>query len=189
MTALELAVLEVTGALEQVGVPYMLIGGIAVSLWGEPRSTLDVDVTIWAEPEEQERTIRALCSHLRAVPEDPEAFVRQTRVLPAISSGQVRLDIVFAGLPEEERMIQRAQPKAVAGRNVRVVSVEDLIFMKLASERPKDIQDARLLLRRFRKTLDRGYIEPRLKELAAGLARPDILELYEAETNPSGLVK
>lgn len=127
MTALELAVLEVTGALEQMGVPYMLIGGIAVSLWGEPRSTLDVDVTIWTGPKEQERTIRALCSHLRALPENPEAFVRQTRVLPAMSSGQVRLDIVFAALPEEERIIKRAQAKAVAGKNVMVVSVEDLI--------------------------------------------------------------
>src|SRR5579863_9048419 len=98
MTALESALLEVTDALERVGVRYMLIGGLAVSLWGEPRSTLDVDVTIWAEPEELERTIRELCSHLQVIPQNPSAFVRQTRVLPAMSSGQVRLDIVFAAL-------------------------------------------------------------------------------------------
>lgn len=40
MTALESALLEVTAALEYAGVRYMLIGGLAVSLWGEPRSTL-----------------------------------------------------------------------------------------------------------------------------------------------------
>jgi hypothetical protein len=55
--------------------------------------------------------------------------------------------------------------------------------MKLASERPKDIQDSRALLRRFRKTIDRAYLEPRLKELADGLARPDILTIYHEELN------
>jgi len=64
-----------------------------------------------------------------------------------------------------------------------VASVEDLLFMKLASERSKDIQDSRALLPRFRKTLDRAYLEPRLKELADGLARPDILTIYHEEMN------
>jgi hypothetical protein len=185
MTSLESALLEVTAALEHIGVRYMLIGGLAVSLWGEPRSTLDVDVTIWAEPEELERTITEICSHLRPIPQNPSAFVRQTRVLPALSSGQVRIDIVFAALPEEERIIGRAQPKTVAGRTVMVVSVEDLIFMKLASERPRDIEDARLLTRRFRSALDRPYLEPRLKELADGLSRHDIWAIYEMEANPA----
>ncbi len=185
MTALESALWEVTAALERLKVRYMLIGGLAVSLWGEPRSTLDVDVTIWAEPDELERTTKEICSHLRAIPKDPVAFVRQTRVLPAMSSGGVRLDIVFAALPEEERIIRRAQPKTVAGKTVMVVSVEDLVFMKLASERPKDIQDARLLLRRFRNALDRRYLEPRLKELAEGLSRHDIWAIYEMESHPA----
>lgn len=183
MTALESALLETTAALERAGIPYMLIGGLAVSLWGEPRSTLDVDITIWTEPDELDRTVRDLCSELRAIPEDPGAFVRETRVLPAMSSGHVRLDIVFAALPEEKRIIRRAQPKIVGGKTVKVASVEDLIFMKLASERPKDVEDARLLLRRWRAALDRAYLEPRLKELAAGLARPDIWAWYETETS------
>jgi len=58
-----------------------------------------------------------------------------------------------------------------------------LIFMKLASERPKDVEDARLLTRRFRGTLDRSYLEPRLKELADALARHDIWAIYEIEVN------
>ena len=45
MTALESALLEAVGILDRIGIPYMLIGGLAVSLWGEPRSTLDI--TVW----------------------------------------------------------------------------------------------------------------------------------------------
>jgi hypothetical protein len=41
MTPLESAVVEVASVLESCSTPYMLIGGLAVSAWGEPRATLD----------------------------------------------------------------------------------------------------------------------------------------------------
>jgi len=53
--------------------------------------------------------------------------------------------------------------------------------MKLMSERGKDLEDARRLIRRLRATLDRGYLEPRLKELAEALAQADIMQIYESE--------
>ena len=40
MNALERAVALITRFLEERRVPYMLIGGIANLVWGEPRSTL-----------------------------------------------------------------------------------------------------------------------------------------------------
>jgi predicted nucleotidyltransferase len=182
MTDLESAVAEVATALEAIPVPYMLIGGLAVSSWGEVRSTLDVDVTIWTEPERLDQTVSEIGKSLKVLAKDPVSFVRRTRVLPAASSREIRIDIVFASLPAEKHIIiQRAQPKKIGGKTIQVASVEDLVFMKLASERPKDIQDSRALLRRFRKTIDRKYLEPRLKELADGLARPDILSIYHEE--------
>ena len=48
MTELESALVEVASLLEEIGLPYMLIGGLAVALWGEPRATLDVDVSVFA---------------------------------------------------------------------------------------------------------------------------------------------
>ncbi|MBI3666584.1 MAG: hypothetical protein HY236_10245 [Acidobacteria bacterium] len=62
-----------------------------------------------------------------------------------------------------------------------VAAVEDLILMKLISERLKDLDDARRLLHRHRGGLDRAYLQPRLAELSEALARPDILQIYEAE--------
>ena len=183
MTPLESALLEVTGALDRLRIPYMLIGGLAVSLWGEPRSTLDVDVTTWVESKDFEHTISEIGKHLKVLPKEPISFVQSTRVLPCMSSQQAKIDIIFAALEEERRIIQRARPIQAAGSTIKVASVEDLLFMKLASERPKDMQDSRALLRRFRKTIDRSYLEPRLKELADGLARPDILSLYHEEMN------
>jgi hypothetical protein len=68
MTPLESALLEVAGAMDRLRIPYMLIGGLAVSLWGEPRSTLDVDVTIWVEPKDIEHTISEIGKLLNILP-------------------------------------------------------------------------------------------------------------------------
>jgi Nucleotidyltransferase of unknown function (DUF6036) len=62
-----------------------------------------------------------------------------------------------------------------------VASIEDLVLMKIISEREKDLMDARALLRRFRTSLDFDYLMPKLEELAEALAQPDILEVVRGE--------
>lgn len=179
MTDLEAAVLEVAFLLEELSVPYMLIGGLAVGIWGEPRSTLDADFSLWVEPPDVERVVRRISDRLKLMPSDPLRFAMATRVLPAITLSGVRADLVLASLATERGLIARAKPTAIGPGKVMVVSVEDLIWMKLISERPKDIEDARRLLRRHAKSLDRAYLEPILEQLADSFARADILEIYQ----------
>jgi len=181
MTSLEASVVEAAGLLDELSIPYMLIGGLAVAAWGEARATLDVDLSLWVEPEQFESTIQSLCARLKPLPSDPLRFATETRVLPLVSSAGVRLDLVFASLPAELELIQRAEPKALGGLAVRVAAVEDLIWMKLISERSKDLEDARRLIRRFRRQLDRDYLEPKLKELAEAFVRPNIIGIYQEE--------
>jgi len=178
MTKLEAALLEISGLLEELAIPYMLIGGLAVTVWGEARATLDADFSLWVEPEKLRSTVEQICARLHPIPSQPLSFVQNSRVLPVIASGGVRADLVFASLPKEREVIARAKAKTIQGKDVRVVSVEDLIWMKLISERPKDIDDARHLLRRHAGSLDRGYLEPIVTELAGSFARADILEIY-----------
>jgi hypothetical protein len=99
--------------------------------------------------------------------------------LPVSTSRHVRCDIVFGTLPWEQRAIARAHLKQIAGRQIPVVSLEDLILMKLISEREKDSDDARRLLRRFAADLDRASLDSQLRELAAALGRDDILKLVD----------
>ena len=69
--------------LQKHRIPYMLIGGQAVLLYGYPRLTHDVDVTLGididAYPLLQDACRKA---GLRALVKEPEIFVRKTRVLP-----------------------------------------------------------------------------------------------------------
>ena len=177
MTQLEIALVEITSFLDRSGLPYMLIGGLAVAMWGEPRATLDVDLSVWVDPAGLDDAVQAICAHFRSLP-DALAFARRSRVLPVATADGVRADIVFALLPLEREFIARARKKQVGGFEIRVASVEDLIYMKLISERSRDVEDARRLIRRFRDAIDRNYIEPKLREAAEALARPDIAEVF-----------
>jgi hypothetical protein len=71
-------------ALEAKRIPFMLIGGQAVLLHGEPRLTQHVDVTLGVGPD-RVRDLLDVCDALglQPLPEDPVAFARETFVLPA----------------------------------------------------------------------------------------------------------
>jgi len=63
---------------------------------------------------------------------------------------------------------------------VRFCTAEDLILHKVVSERPRDRQDAEEVVRRRAAELDRGYLDPRVRELADLLQRPAIWDDYQA---------
>lgn len=51
MTERASALIEIASFLDENGWPFMLIGGLAMAICWEPRSTLDVDASVWVEPE------------------------------------------------------------------------------------------------------------------------------------------
>lgn len=132
---------------------------------------------MWIEPDRQESTLQRLFQQFKALPRDPFRFVSQTRVCPLLSPNGIRIDVVLAALPFERNAISRARTMDIGGRPVQVASVEDLLLMKLVSERPRDRDDAERLLKRYGGTLDRDYLMPLLDDLASALDRPEIARL------------
>jgi uncharacterized nucleotidyltransferase DUF6036 len=175
MTPLDRAVHDITGVLEALHVDYAIVGGIANAIWGEPRATIDVDVTVSVSESTLATVIRAIGDQLRPAVPNPLTFVQQTRVLPLDTADGIRVDVIFALVPFEMDAIRRAQDVSIAGRTVRVVTAEDLVLMKIISERPRDIADAEAIVRRRLRELDRHYLEPRISELSAALENPDIV--------------
>ena len=179
MTDQEQALVTLADLLDDRGIPYMVIGGLANAVWVIPRATLDVNVTIWTEPAQPEEAIPLFDGPFRIRPSDPRTFVRETRVLPLESPSGVRVDVIFGLLPFEAEAIRRGVPREVAGRPVRFCSAEDLILLKIVSDRPRDQADVQGILARRRSTLDRTYLDPRIDELASLLDRREIREAYE----------
>ena len=176
---LEEAVAEAAEALDQLGIPYMIIGGFAVTLWGEPRLTQDIDATVALNLSDR-LVIDRLTQLLPARVTAPSEFARRTRVLPVSTSNGTSVDLILAGLPFEQMAIERAVPVEIGGRDVRVCAPEDLIVHKVISERPRDREDVRGIVRRQGSKLDRAYLDPLVEQLAEALAQPDILEAYRA---------
>jgi len=179
MTKLEQALVDVARFLVHADTPYMVIGGFANLVWGTPRTTQDIDITVLVEDESIPALIGQLASCFHVLPAEPVDFVRQTRVLPLATSTGVRLDLIFASLPYEERAIQRSRVIEILESPVRICSPEDLIIHKMISERPRDREDVEGVFRRQGSRLDFSYLDPIIRDLAEALARQDILVSYE----------
>jgi len=58
---------------------YCIIGGLAVQKWGEPRTTLDPDLSLFAPYGEEDEFVVALLARFKARALDAHAFALQNR--------------------------------------------------------------------------------------------------------------
>lgn len=168
--------------LEAKQVPFMLIGGQAVLLHGEPRLTQDVDVTMGVGPD-RIPDLLGVCEALGLLPlpEDPGAFARETFVLPAADPGTgVRVDLIFSTTPYEAQAIARAVLVDVGSREVPFATAEDLLLHKLFAARPRDLEDAAGVVRRKGPDLDWEYLARWAREFAVIPGREDLPGQVEA---------
>ena len=146
------AFLEIISVLEQSKIPYCIIGGIAVLIYGGRTSTLDLDFYFVAKSRKRlVISLEALGATLCARGE----FQYQG------SFRGFRFDVLVAdrwiGLPA----LKRAKKVKFGDITLRVATPEDLIVMKTIADRPIDRRDTQELRELFRE-LDEPYINKRL---------------------------
>lgn len=147
---------------------FCFIGGIAVLKWGEPRLTLDVDLTLLTGYGNEEPFIEALVSGFRGRVEDTAGFARRHRVVLVRSDNGVPIDIALGALPFEERAVRRASRFDVGeGHALRVCSAEDLIVHKAFAGRDRDWVDVEGIVIRQSGSLDLELIWSELRPLLA----------------------
>jgi predicted nucleotidyltransferase len=167
-------------ALEKRGLPYMIIGGQAVLLYGEPRLTRDIDITLGVDNTHLETVLSLLEEvSLKPLPEDIPDFVRQTNVLPAVDEESgIRVDFIFSSTPYEVQAIKRAIRVNIRDQDVMYASVEDLIIHKIFSGRPRDLEDIRSVLRK-NCSVDMRYIEDWLAKFDEVSEKYDFLGTFQ----------
>lgn len=151
----------------------------AVNLYGFPRATADLDLTI----DLQDRDPAGFVARLRRdgfdARFDDADFIRATRVIPVVHRATgLPVDLVLAGPGLEQVFLDGAHRKRLAGVTVPVISPEHLIVTKLLAGRPKDLEDVRELLAIRGATLDASEIEELLRELEAPLGQRDLVPLF-----------
>jgi hypothetical protein len=157
-------------ALDAGGFPYMVIGGQAVLVYGEPRLTKDIDITVGASLDRLTALVRLVETVDLEILVDPDEFTTKTLVLPCRDRWTgIRVDFMFCWSIYEQEALRRCRSIDLLGTAVRFASLEDVVIHKIIAGRPRDLEDVRLILIK-NPEFDRLYIEHWLKEFDEALA-------------------
>ena len=163
---------RVARQLKQASIPYMVIGGQAVLLYGEPRLTRDIDVTLGIGVDGLARIKKALpAMGLKVLVKKDQDFVKRTMVLPTQDrESDIRVDFIFSFSPYERQAIGRARDIKIGRTTAKFASLEDVVIHKVISGRPRDLEDIRSILVKNPK-YDSDYISGWLKEFDHSLSQ------------------
>jgi hypothetical protein len=171
---------EVQALCESQGWRFCIIGGLALQRWGEPRETIDVDLTLWTGFGGEEPFVRKLLEHFDARIADAAEFAISRRVVLARARSGVGLDIALGGIPFEELVVDRSSLFAFTPQTLlRTCSAEDLIVLKAFAARAKDWLDVEGIIIRQTRKLDWPYIRSQLQPLAELKESPEIMQELE----------
>ncbi len=187
MRALLESVVSLQCSLDAAGLQSMVIGGLAVSVWGEPRVTRDVDVKVLLQRESAQRLLDALSAGYTPLHSEPLNSLRRQALLFVRDGAGTRLDLLLAETAFDEVAILRARlVEAPGGFSVRVCSPEDLLIYKLIATRPRDHEDARGIVRRQGDKLDDAYIVDWLRQFEEAFDDSTLLSTYRQLRRRSG---
>ena len=153
----------------------MVIGGIANSIYGNPRQTFDIDIKIDLDKRIYKKFISQLTTIGNLVPEEPITFMNQHYVLP-MDIDSVRIDLIIGHLAFEKAAIKRSIRKKLFGVDANVSSIEDLIIQKSISTREKDWFDIRELIQLQHVYIDWDYLLKHVGKFSDFLSDPTIIK-------------
>lgn len=180
MNALLRAAADLQAVCNAQGWKFCFIGGLAVLRWGEPRETVDVDLTLITGFGREREFVSVLTQSFQPRIDDAEAFAAVNRVLLLRAGSGVGLDIALGGLPFEELAVARSTPFTYPPDvTLRTCSAEDLIVLKAFADRPKDWMDVEGVVIRHGPRLDWDYVRTQLAPLAELKEAPELLTRLE----------
>lgn len=142
---------ELLRRLAEAGAEFVVVGGLAVNAWGVVRGTKDVDIVVGPEVENLKRVAAVAVAAGGHVQKGEALLGTPISIASAIEDGEQvpietdlgRLDIVqgLDGIPNYEELRSRASTAEILGVTVAVCSIADLMAMKRAAGRTRDLAD------------------------------------------------
>ena len=163
---------ELCNFLENSGIDYMLVGGLAVGIWGAPRATVDIDFLVSFSIKDC-ATLRQKVNDSNVfvfVQDKPMMFEKISLLRSTLKSNlDIFVDFLFADNDFQKEALSRRQAIKVADFTVNIPTPEDLILLKLISGREQDRLDAKKVFEIQKKHLDMEYIKRWSKKLQVQL--------------------
>jgi predicted nucleotidyltransferase len=138
--------------LNRHGVRYLVIGGVAAQAYGHTRTTMDLDLMVAVEQRDRVALAQALAELAAAVrgPNRGKAIdVTDSQMLALGKVYQLAtkygdLDVFTGTVPGAapfDELLDRATIVTLGSTDLPIVGLDDLIAMKRASGRPRDLAD------------------------------------------------
>ena len=159
--------LELFQKLESANIRYMLVGGLAMNLYGVPRSTMDVDIVLAMDQD----NLRAFLDMAKQMNMQPVAPVSVADLLnPAVRKSWVKdknmvafglrpadpsaptVDVLIDPPLDIEAALKRVKSQTIGNCRVFLASLEDLIILKEKTGRAQDRADIEHLQRLIAKS-------------------------------------
>jgi predicted nucleotidyltransferase len=172
---------KVVRVLEELRVPYMLVGSVGSGAWGEPRFTRDIDVVVSLTPDD-------IAAMVRAFPL-PDYYVSAEAARAAVASGGQfnvihpgsghKVDFVMARRDAwgERQMARRRTVELAPNLEVCVAAPEDIILGKMLYYREggseKHLRDVVGIMNVSGEQVDRAYVADWARELG-------VLDIWQA---------
>jgi len=141
---------DILSILSEKKVKFLLVGAYAMAVHGYPRSTMDIDLWVYPDPDNALLVLQALetfgapIQNLMSEDLQKEGLIFQIGIAPR------RIDILTSidGLKFEEAFA-RSRQITIEEIPIHVLSIPDLIINKRATGRTKDLADAETLEENF----------------------------------------
>lgn len=163
--------IQIAKVLNELKIPYYIAGGYAVSVWGRPRFTADLDLIIKMSPSQTGDFAKRMADLF------PTGYVDKEQIDSALRNVSefniidpetgLKIDFFIAKKSDfEEACFKRANPKNV-GYKVRFIAPEDLIISKLIwykqSSSTRHLEDIKSILANSK--IDKRYLNLWIKKL------------------------
>ena len=145
------------GLLDSCGVDYLLVGGLALAAYAEPRATKDMDLWLRSSPDNARKLFAALAQFGAPVHGATAADFETPGTFLQLGVPPVRIDLLTTidGVAFEGAWRRRVE-SVIDGTKVPVISRKDLITNKRAAARAQDLVDVTTLEGLAKKGTPRG---------------------------------
>jgi len=141
----ELDIRGILAALEEEGVEFLLIGGVAVGFHGFVRGTKDVDVVPAPDPENLARLSRVLEDQELPNPLDPEALALGGNWVLNTRLGRFDIMQWIGDDALWEKLSRTAVETELGDLKLKIVDYDGLVALKEQAGRPQDLIDLQRL--------------------------------------------
>ena len=149
--------------LNKQNIPYVVVGGIAVLVYGSPRTTMDIDIILQLNEKNMGNLIYFLNEkNFFASKEDLKSALKErSHCTIEDKLSMIRLDVKGIYTKSDKLSLERRKSIEWRSKTICVSSPEDLIVNKLFFGSEQDIKDAEGIYVRQLGKLDMKYLEKR----------------------------